>query len=171
MYFIRIVTNNEKSEDVYKFLHWYKEHQTELVRGSFYPRLKQSQKRGIVAFNEICKTADVQFQSGRRCLNFLKNKFDIMKEQIIVENEDFYKILVEEFLEFEFKIEDQPVSVPVEEQEFDKLGHIKSMLKEEYLDITESLDLVRWLLDDIQKVYEEPGEKNIPILPLVSKTE
>ena len=147
MFYVRIVTNNEKTEDVYKFLHWYKEHQTDLVRGSFYPRLKQSQKRGIVAFNEICKTADVG-----------------------LENEDFYKILVEEFLEFEFKIEDQPVSVPVEEQEFDKLGHIKSMLKEEYLDINESLDLVRWLLDDIQKVNEEPGEKNIPILPLVSKT-
>ena len=171
MYFIRITTNNENSKDVYKFLMWYKEHQTDLVRGSFYPRLKQSQKRGIVAFNEICKTADVGFQPGRRCLNFIKNKFDIMKEQIVVENEDFYKVLIEEFKEFEFKIEEQPVSVPVEEVEFDKLEHIKSMLKEEYLDITESLDLVRWLLNDIQKVYEEPKEKIITTLPLDSKIE
>lgn len=152
MYYLRITTNNEISQNVYKFLNYYKENEGNLIRGSFYPRLKESQKRGIVAFNEICKTSDVDFQSGRRCLNFIKNKFDVVYDQIIVENEDFYKVIIEEFKELEFKIETQPVSVPVAEVEFDKLEHIKSMLKEEFLDVTETIDIVKWLLDDVKQL-------------------
>lgn len=155
MFYLRITTKNETADSVYKFLIWYKENEGNLVRGSFYPRMKNSEKRGIVAFNEICRKSDVDFQNGRKCLNFIKNKFDVVNEQIVVEKEDYYKILTEEFNELVFKVDTQPVSVPIPELEFDKLGHIKSMLTEECLDITESLCLVRWLLDDIEQLTLE----------------
>jgi hypothetical protein len=158
MFYVRCETENKIKQDVYKFLEWFKVNEGRITRGSFYPRLQDSKKRGVCAFNEIAKEADVEFNNGRRCLNFIKKEYDIVDNQLVVEKEDIYKILIDEFKELEFHIEDQPVSRPTENIEFDKLGHIKDMLKEERLAIEESLDIVRWLLSDIQHVYENPDE-------------
>jgi len=66
----------------------------------------------------------------------------------------------------DFEIQDQPVSRPTENIEFDKLSHIKAMLREEWLDITESIELAHWLLNDIKRVYENPDEQISDVIPI-----
>lgn len=166
MYYVCCRSENEVKQDVYKFLEWYKVNEGNITKGSFYPRLCQSHKRGVLAFNEIVKQANVNFSYARRCLNFIKKPYDIVDNQLVVENELFYKILIEEFKELDFEIQDQPVSRPTENIQFDKLSHIKDMLREEWLDITESIELAHWLLNDIKRVYENPDEQISDVVPI-----
>jgi len=149
MYYIKCKDKNEVSDDLLTFLQWYKNNQENLTKGSFYPRFKSSGKRGTVAFNEIVIQAQVTFKNARRCLNFVKKDYDIVNDMIVVQKEEYYKLLLGEFKELNFIVEDQPVSEP-EEVEFDKLSNIKDMLLEETLDNNETIEIIKWLLDSLK---------------------
>ena len=142
-------TDKEIFPKILKFLLYLKENENDLSKGHKYWRLKNSQKRGVTGFYEICKLSETDTKLALRIMSFVckAKTFDVFEEHIMCEDSSLFQLLIEEF-EIDFKVDDTPeVKKIQEEEEWDKLSNLKFLIEEEELNMDEKKKLFKWVVD------------------------